>query len=92
MVKRRARIPMQNESYVVRNEPAVEDWPRPERAPWSSGGLLIGTRHFGELCRPNPNKSASVRVLCPDIEQGDCVDVNMGEVVGPAAANGCVIL
>jgi hypothetical protein len=62
---------------VVRNEPAICDWnelpvipedevKRPAKAPWSENGLLVGTRHFGELCAVNPRKSATVRVVVPD--------------------------
>ena len=29
--------------------------------PWSQNGILIGVRHFGELCLPNPTKTVMVK-------------------------------
>src|SRR5690606_5716039 len=46
--KRQVKVGMED-SYVVqtiRNEPAVQEWPKPA-LPFSENGLLIGTRHFG---------------------------------------------
>lgn len=83
---------MQDTSYVVRNEPIVQDYPRPEKAPWSDAGLLVGVRHFGDLCLANPHKSASVKLLCPDIETGDGVIVKTEIEAAEVSAAGCVIL
>ena len=62
--KRQVKVNME-ESYVVqtiRNEPAVQEWPKPA-LPFSENGLLVGTRHFGPRCKPNPMKSARVKVV-----------------------------
>ena len=69
------------ESYVVhRNEPVVQDWPR-QPLPFSKDGILIGTRHFGDMCAVNPKKSTCVRVVGPDEK----------EIPQVMPASGCVL-
>ena len=60
---------------------------RPEGpAPWSQNGVLIGSRHYGYLCLPNPAKTVTVKrvpscnslILCevivksPEAAPGSC--------------------
>ena len=79
--KRQVKVGMED-SYVVqtiRNEPAVHEWPKPP-LPFSENGLLIGTRHFGPRCKPNPMKSARVKV------------VGQEDVVAQEDVSRCIIL
>ena len=82
MPKKKTYAKVVMDCYVVsKNEPVVQDRPRPA-LPYSEDGLLIGTRHFGYLCKPNPMKSTTIRVVDPDT-----LIVGQKEV-----ASGCVLL
>jgi hypothetical protein len=64
MGKRRMYSEVVKGSEPPRNEPAVVEAPRP--APWSAEGRVVGIRHFGPMCAPNPMKSATVKLVEPD--------------------------
>ena len=41
-------------------------------APWAGAdGQVVGARHFGPLCLPNPYKSATVRLVAAKVESKD---------------------
>lgn len=64
------REPANPAAWADRNKFEIPDEPiiRPTKAPWSENGKMIGVRHFGPLCLPNPLKSTGVKVLMPDPE------------------------
>ena len=64
--------------------------PRPNGpAPWSQNGVLIGSRHYGDLCLPNPAKTVTVkRVPSRNSLRGDEVIVKSPE----AAPGSCCIM
>lgn len=79
IVEREAEVQQAIAAVAVAEAPIQ----RPERAPWSKDGVIVGTRHFGPLCQPNPRKTMTVKVYKPDT-------VTVSVVAAPASS--CVLL